>query len=850
MLHCLCSHVKSKLTDVLVGTLAIRDLRCRRESNCEFRTGLNESHFLSSGDLTICKLRVLSNKVEHIQSRAVLFITERVEKVITKWIGQVLAYKKKFPQLVEEFANRLNGLHAHIPHIPKNIPGIDLMEDGLRNRAERLEDQVRALPLLAQACLFACDKPGVTAPWPSTIKSAKQSLLARPLTKIGHAMEEYAGARLLMQKVETIQQPSATDEHSNRVIEKVKLAVASSSLSGAMPPMETYMVHVSKLQSSVVSLTEELPKLSLSAYESTADSLKLMLDQMVDTLSQGEHVLWARMSQDIEPGMSALNLTFTDPGEVQTELSENQVVMLKEISRQSQYLLGNMPNWNQTLSNALASCVRFMQTVMKDVARDTYSTFASIETTFVELQASLQLSIGSIKMIFEGLQAVTRLCLSEDKHRPINDLLKEWSVWNTDSTQSSDKVPFIESLLTVGRTRSNLVKGTFKLPVAETLRLVFVQGALTKQVLRTYIDMNVGAALKAVASSVQNDQLGNIEAEAWNPTALDGVLTIKGLLNGSDEEIKELGKTIKGHVDFEADHIATRNFVPAKNFELVELFVQTFGLETLKVDQFNQGSGCELEVAFPHLRVRVRMAAIVCFIIHIHGQAVADNENVSILKKEENKKADPWVFNYSLVRMLLAAEVETTHLRDMLQTDTFSSSSNAVQASTDISILKVRNFTKLAFKFLDKVKSTMTDLAMESMQPTLAHLKASCPQFTTWATDDDFDLDELKKFVKTVNAEKVKTLVRENHYGLALVISLCSKWSVDTSTGTTLSNKISDAKSSIQFGKNCLAMRTGGLVLITEGDIDPAEVRRKIEAIEKLNVQLPKSILKAMTNKR
>ena len=230
----------------------------------------------------------------------------------------------------------------------------------------------------------------------------------RPLTKIGHAFEEYAGARLLLSKVDVVQQPSCQDEHVGKIFSKMYVALNQSAiLDPTVLDMEAYMAHVSQLPLTVTQLAEELPKLSMVGFEEHSRTLHDVVQKICGMIFAFPTVLFQKVS--LGTLVSSLNDCFpTDEdvlGDVDLKyphISTNQEHFSNQLARQCNFLMQASPKWKAAVTTAATSTIAMLQNVMMPIAKDHYATFSSEEKKLAVFSEELHVHFEEVEQMLNG----------------------------------------------------------------------------------------------------------------------------------------------------------------------------------------------------------------------------------------------------------------------------------------------------------------------------------------------------------------------------------------------------------------------------------------------------------------
>lgn len=234
-----------------------------------------------------------------IFTSCVMFATERIEKLVVRHIKLVKADKKKHDGSVEELYNAVKEIEANMPELPKGALSATYL-DPQRNRAERLNDQVRALLVVVATALDAGGRQGYGPIWPSKVRNAVKILSDKPNTTISEALESFAGSRMMMSRVHSSQHRSAYDEQGVAMVGSQLERVLDFGVATAMA-IDEFMEKVNAGSNTLVVLAEVVPKLSPVAYEEVKPQLRQAVGALVEVACLSNGILWGRIAQDLPP---------------------------------------------------------------------------------------------------------------------------------------------------------------------------------------------------------------------------------------------------------------------------------------------------------------------------------------------------------------------------------------------------------------------------------------------------------------------------------------------------------------------------------------------------------------------
>lgn len=109
----------------------------------------------------------------------------------------------------------------------------------------------------------------------------------------------------------------------------------------------------------------------------------------------------------------------------------------------------------------------------------------------------------------------------------------------------------------------------------------------------------------------------------------------------------------------------------------------------------------------------------------------------------------------------------------------------------------------------------------------------------------------MAKFVKVVQKDKVKELIVILHAGLVAAASLAKDMKYpELLKNCRIADMISPVKGALQLGKDTLAIRSLGAVIVEDETPDTAYVAKVLEAALKTSKAAPQSIVKCIQEDR
>lgn len=236
--------------------------------------------------------------------------------------------------------------------------------------------------------------------------------------------------------------------------------------------------------------------------------------------------------------------------------------------------------------------------------------------------------------------------------------------WRCDASTDTvgDDAPFVERLLTFGRRRAAFMELTFQSEVGEKLRCMLVDSAFATELCEQYIMKHIRESLGSLLNGFDLSIIGTTDAMTWEPLLDDGGLTINGMLVGPADKLKAMQVAVSGTEGFTFP-IETRNFAMVKVCELLVLFVENFGLQSLQVPGINGDKEIDITSANMHFALRAKVAVVACMVKLVYDCCAPEGTLQSALQYKDSA----WVFNVDVQSPIVCCEQEVCLLKDILR---------------------------------------------------------------------------------------------------------------------------------------------------------------------------------------
>ena len=197
---------------------------------------------------------------------AIQLVVPMLEKTLIDEVRKLKADKRFQDASVVNFRKFFKAVAHCLPAVPKVMS-----EYAEKRRAELLSEQAVAVVKLIS---YKKLEMGEEVVWPSTARSALLTLLEEPRTRFAGAFDTYAGAKLFVVQVQELLVQSPGDSVASlRVNEFFDAVQACKREQTAEKGMDGFRVTQKTLRSSIIGITDMLPKMGCSATEDSTVTL-------------------------------------------------------------------------------------------------------------------------------------------------------------------------------------------------------------------------------------------------------------------------------------------------------------------------------------------------------------------------------------------------------------------------------------------------------------------------------------------------------------------------------------------------------------------------------------------------
>lgn len=773
---------------------------------------------------------------------AIDYATHRAEVVIIGRARAAKADKKSFHTSVLALYKAIKSI---VPLLPQMYMDIQCKhyEEGLRNRAERLKPQAQAIETLTLAVLAEQEPLSFQAPWPSEVRAALATLQDTPPTSLARAFESWAGARLIISKTHMIQQRSAHDN--------MALASSTNTCEGAMKTTgddHNIDVLVSKLGSFTSSLTvlaQHVQKVSPSGFEECAPSLKQVLEHMSKSASVMNDSMWHKVMVDAGSSLQKLFDACADHQNM-AELTSEQRAHAASMQRSLNFLSKAMPAWLQTFDNFNHSAANFISGIIKPIARDTYVAFAELVDQLAVAVGELRAGSDLRKKVTHALICIASMC-TRAGDQPMSSLLSEWRVWRSQGG-AKDQVPFVEMLVESGRLRKELPSPEAVLEENGKFFIAAItHNAVTQRFLRHYIFMQLRMAVGKFDILLKVELFGESLFSEWVATDESGTPRIEGMTGLTDEAQQAWVSNACGELGPKDNPKLTEHCELTMAMSLIEEFTGAFFIDGIETKSLQASVNVCIRDARPLLKM-LYSAMSAMFSVLVAQKTYVCNADKLVIKDLPAQKGK-FGYNEALLETSTILSERINQLDVVLMSDDFKRPS-VVEMPVSLAICRVQNWALLAEAYSEALKKFLAKARMNAVAAETDKLKLLCPSVSAWLSEDHFDADELKMYMRTLKVDAIKTGVTIVHNGVMVISKTLTVLKMPEAVAKEMiGSAFSEAKASIVNGKLSLAIRSCGLAIADDKPHTAQFAQSVLDSTAKLQVSLPKSLSVAVARR-
>jgi hypothetical protein len=221
-----------------------------------------------------------------------------------------------------------------------------------------------------------------------------------------------------------------------------------------------------------------------------------------------------------------------------------------------------------------------------------------------------------------------------------------------------------------------------------------------------------------------------------------------------------------------------------------------------------------------HLRLRAYSSVVLFLVLTSQRELVPADLLLKIVVGSPTGQ-NKFALNDSAVKLVAALHASVLNLRTLLASGTFREPdvANVVAA---LAIVKLKNWLGLCDKYLAAMKLHVVSSFWAIFSKEVDALKALCPQWASWLTDEKYSAKELEAFTSELKHDKIKAGIVIVHNGVMLATSLLFGvvWP-EGRNHETIAKAFTSAKDAIAYAKQALAIRAAGQLLCNKVEIKP-----------------------------
>jgi hypothetical protein len=270
-----------------------------------------------------------------------------------------------------------------------------------------------------------------------------------------------------------------------------------------------------------------------------------------------------------------------------------------------------------------------------------------------------------------------------------------------------------------------------------------------------------------------------------------------------------------------------------------------------------EGQAISSDVVLVHFRMRAEVMKMVSLAATFHVTVSlvenASSVTMSVDSSTTAKVAIPDRTTASELQPFVVQLVKHLHehsekLASFMASDELKKA-EILNAPSKHSIAHLRHWQCLAAEYSLWAQNFLVGKCFEPVQAIVVKLRASCPQWQTFASDSECDEAKLGEFVRTFDKQVTKELIQLLHESLQTLVAASN----EMCAGSTLRDQtnlatLSAAKAAIQLGKDTIALQKIGELLCrnTDSIVHKGEVESALVLVRRVGGNAPASVVKAL----
>ena len=342
-----------------------------------------------------------------------------------------------------------------------------------------------------------------------------------------------------------------------------------------------------------------------------------------------------------------------------------------------------------------------------------------------------------------------------------------------------------------------------------------------------------------------------------------GCPPLAGLLQVDDADEKERLKqtTIAEFARPDGQEVKPEEMTPHRVFEIACELATAFGVAGVAVSAFGNGASVDIQ----HFRalfsiVTTAQTLALCLLRTAYLCEPADDAAESDDHLYEACKAGAKKSPNRLPAMSQAVVQSVVVLRNAIASAEAVAKSESHEEPAlhdircDMPIVKFRTISAMSMKYLEKVEAWLVRKYLGKVNARSQVLKAMCPQWTVWVTDDIVDDEKLEGFRKNFAKAKVKSGVLEIHADIVKVKNLARQFwpcaDLKSMAQCGIATMAQDVDQVHTFAMQSLALHSCAMVLAAE----PSQQKNLAASVcasmkqHLHSMPLPKSVVKKITD--
>lgn len=484
-------------------------------------------------------------------------------------------------------------------------------------------------------------------------------------------------------------------------------------------------------------------------------------------------------------------------------------------------------------------------TLLPPLTQDMYESF---EPSFITISSRKDDMIFG-ERLRERLQAawLSLACVVANSSggETLADRLKSWRQWRASrgSATSDMEVPFIERLVILARLMRDMppmLRNCEFEPARMAVESLLSDG-LASHLLQHHMDTQLQGCLTVFASFLDPKLFGEIDYTSWDPLSESQVPRIDGLVTCAAEDCSQLLNKLQGSFDDSVDPPCFDLLASSSNLLMVEDLIDAFGCTTVTVNTLGNGLPTTVSAARPHLKLHDATLRVLFSVVSVFDKMIVPGG--CQLMHIVGGTAGKFEWQDGAANSVTALLKSHSELKALMKSASFDSTEVA-ELSTIMSLVRVRNWSCLAEKFIEAVVVYLVKQLVLLVGKEVARLRSLTPAVGQITSEGNYDRDALQQLTKQLPADSIKASICLVHSGVVHMATFVKQCRLtDGTKHEAVAPQISMAKSSLHDAKVVLALRSCGQLIFASTAPANRDIEKVLASIEKLNVRVASSIL-------